>query len=411
MNLITPRRALVACVTWLLASAAAPAGAQTIDDFFNPEVVQEVRLWINSRDLQTLRARFTEDTYYTADLEWRGLRVRNVGVRSRGGGSRNDRKLGLRVEFDHYAKGQRFLGLQTLTLNNVWQEPSMLHESVTMTFFRRMGQPAPRVSFARLILNNQYAGVYLLEELVDPLFLQRTLGRGEGYLFEFIYLNDLPFFGGFLGDDFAPYKRLFETKDPHKLDSDSLLFTPIVSLFRDVAQPVDDVWRESVGRYLDLPQFVTHIAIENFLAELDGVLGYAGMNNFYLFRPAGSDQHRFVVKDKSETFYLTEFPIFLRVEENVLATGALSFPDLRATYLDTLLQGVTVANEPDVPGGAGWLEREITRQSDLIRDAVLADPVKQFSNDAFEQEVERLKAFARGRGAFVTAEVAKERTR
>jgi hypothetical protein len=34
-----------------------------------------------------------------------------------------------------------------------------------------------------------------------------------------------------------------------------------------------------VERYLDVSQFVIHIAIENFLSENDGVLGYTGMNN------------------------------------------------------------------------------------------------------------------------------------
>ena len=52
-------------------------------------MLQELRLTINTRDSALLHERYSDDTYYTADLQWRNIRVRNAGVRSRGGASRN----------------------------------------------------------------------------------------------------------------------------------------------------------------------------------------------------------------------------------------------------------------------------------------------------------------------------------
>src|SRR5262245_45984929 len=94
--------------TVLMAVVLNPANVQgqTAADLFNPDVVQEIRLSINSRDLRDLHERSQENTYYTADLSWQGLRVRNAAVRSRGTGSRNPIKLGLRVDFDRYTTGQ-----------------------------------------------------------------------------------------------------------------------------------------------------------------------------------------------------------------------------------------------------------------------------------------------------------------
>jgi hypothetical protein len=99
---------------------------QTAADLFNPDAVQEIRLSINSRDLRDLQERSQENIYYTADLSWQGLRVRNAAVRSRGTGSRNSIKLGLRVDFDRYTSGQTFPGLPSLMLDNNWQDPSLL---------------------------------------------------------------------------------------------------------------------------------------------------------------------------------------------------------------------------------------------------------------------------------------------
>ncbi len=45
--------------------------AQQATDFFDPGTLQEVRLFINSRDLSEMLERYWEDRYYPADFVWR----------------------------------------------------------------------------------------------------------------------------------------------------------------------------------------------------------------------------------------------------------------------------------------------------------------------------------------------------
>jgi hypothetical protein len=88
------------------------------------------------------------------------------------------------------------------------------------------------------------------------------------------------------------------------------------------------------------------------------------------------------------------------------------FDDLRNMYLDTLLACARSTREldPETPDDTrGWMEREIQREYDQIRDLVYADTQKPFTNEQFEQDVEMLRTFARERPAFVEAEVAKIR--
>ncbi len=164
-------------LTAVALAGATPARAQTTDDLFDPNTLQELRLTINTRDLRNLRANYLENTYYTADLQWRNIRVRNAGVRSRGNASRSDVKLGLRVDFNRYVTGQTFLGLKSFVLKNLWQDPSMMHEQLAMALFRRLGHPAPRESFCRLYINNEFQGLYVIVESVDNAFLTRNAGR------------------------------------------------------------------------------------------------------------------------------------------------------------------------------------------------------------------------------------------
>jgi spore coat protein H len=163
-------RFALAAIGWSSAIGFA-AAAPTLDDLFADTVVHDVRLSINERDLRELRDRYLENVYFPADFEWRGERVRNVGVRSRGLASRSATKLGLRIDFNRYSTGQRFLGLGSLVLDNLVTDPALIRERVSMRVFARLGEPAPREAFARVFINNAYEGIYAIVEPVDGVFL------------------------------------------------------------------------------------------------------------------------------------------------------------------------------------------------------------------------------------------------
>src|SRR5262245_34549094 len=174
------RRALESLLAaGVLAASAAMASAQTQDEFFDDSSLQDVRITISERDWSDLKAHFDENIYYAADLTWRGVTLRNVGIRSRGGGTRNGTKPGLRVDVNHYVSNQEFLGLKAFELKNMATDPSLLRETVAMKLYAQMGIPVPREAHARLSINNQYAGVFVIVEAIDRTFLSRTLGASE----------------------------------------------------------------------------------------------------------------------------------------------------------------------------------------------------------------------------------------
>jgi hypothetical protein len=381
----------------LVAVAPRPVRAEAADDLFDPSQLHEIRLSINSRDLSELRARFEENAFYPADLVWRGIRVRNVAVRSRGFGSRNPVKLGLLIDMDRYTEGQQFLGLSSLVLDNFWQDPSMMREYLAMGFFRRLGQAAPRESFATLYINGVYQGVYAIVEDLDASFASRATGESGGTLFEYHWT--FPFFGQFLGDDLEAYKPLFEPRT-RELDPDSALWGPIRDLWQAVNDPDAPVWRDRVGRLIDLEQFVTQAAVENYLAENDGLLGYAGLNNFYLYRFAGSTRHRVFPWDKDTSFLQSDFALLQGIESNELMRRAFGYADLRALYFDVLARCV------DVDRSEAWLAGRIEAVAALIAGAAHADPHKPTTNDQFDAAIDGLRAFAETRPAYVVEQLA-----
>jgi len=376
-----------------------PALAQSAAELFDQNTIQEIRLSVNSRDLRTLRANTQLNTYYTADLQWKNVKVRNVGIRSRGQGSRNPVKPGLRVDMARYTTGQTFVGLSTIILDNIWQDDSLIRERLAFTIFEMMGQPAPRESYCRLFINNEYFGLYTITEEIDADFAKRVTGETDGTIFEYHWFADRQWHAEDLGD-IANYKVLLEPRT-HTLDADSTLYGPIQQMFKEVNSPDDAVWRSRVEQYIDLNQLMTHIAIEQYLADNDGFLGAQGMNNFYLYRFKDTQRHRLFVWDRDQSFLFPPDSPIATTDGNVLFRRAMAYPDLRETYLKALEECARLS------AADNFLSLEIDRLAAVIFEAAAADTKKQWAADPtrFDMAVDFLRDFAARRPAQVLAAV------
>jgi hypothetical protein len=384
------------------------AWAQTMQaDLFNDDTLQEIRLVVSTRNWEALKTNYLEDTYYPADLVWKNVTVRNVGIRSRGVGTRNGVKPGLRVDFNRYLTNQTFLGLKAIALDNQYSDTSVVREAVTMKMFARMGLPVPREVHVRLYVNNTYAGVYTVIESIDRDFITRVFGAAEGnvetggYLYEYTHL--VPWGFESLGDQLDPYAVLFEA-ETHETASIVSLYQPIADMVQAVNTSADEDFASATGAYLDLRLVMTHLAVESFMAEFDGLTGFYGVNNFYFYRFREGLRGQLLPWDKDRTFYAVDQPIMLRFETNVLVRRAMQVPELRQAFFDALAQCATIAMEPDPTDPRGWLEREVDRQTSQVAPAIADDPVYPFTPDQVQADFAALLAFARTRAAFVSCE-------
>jgi spore coat protein CotH len=365
--------------------------------------LQRLDLYINSRDFATLQDRYLLNDYYTADMVFRGQRVRNVGVRSRGSGSRNREKLGLRVDFNRFTKGQQFVGLDSIVLDNLRQDKALIRENLAMSIYRRVGQVAPRESLCRLYINNQFYGLYGIVESIEDGFVKRNLGETGGYLYEYKYpgvylMKDL-------GDDLTVYARLFEPQN-HDLESNSQLYQPIRDLIKEINGPDRAVWLDRVKERIDIPQFMQLVAVQQFTGEDDGILGSFGINNFYLYRFTGTTRHRLLPWDEDHAVGFINADILRHNDSGFPVLFARAYdtvPEMRSVFLDMVERCANSAEEDN------WLAKEIERLVALIgpRD----DPHNQFTLDEYLADIEALRGFARTQPQSMLEQVARERAR
>jgi spore coat protein CotH len=424
--------AILVAAMAIVAAAPRALSAQTTSDqpdaFFDDTLVHDINLVINSRDWESLKVNFLDNSYYPCDFRWRDKVVRNIGIRSRGTGSRSGVKPGLRLDFNRYTSGQQFLGLKSVILRNNTQDPSNMRERLSMLFFRRMGVTAEREAHARLFINNAFVGVYTIVESYDETFLKKNFGEDAGNLYEYKFDNaaPIPYNFGYPGNDPSlytplPFKPETNVNDPRGDILERFFWTVNVAS--------DAVWRSAMAEFLDLSKFIRHLAIENYLAEEDGLTGDYGPNNFYFYRFANQNLYTFLPWDKSNTFWEAPSPdysIFRNIDNaienrrNRLVVRALQDPELRELYLNTLLACADSAaavqvsaarvRAADTPA-AGWMETEISREYDQIKVAVASDPTTITSTQDFEQAVADMKTFARGRGDAIRQQVAADRAR
>ncbi|MGH9200620.1 MAG: CotH kinase family protein, partial [Vicinamibacterales bacterium] len=285
---------------------------------------------------------------------------------------------------------------------------------VSMWFYARMRVHAPRTAHARLFVNGEYAGLYTIVEEVDKKMLARLFGiveedtQNDGYLYEYNWVDDWR--ANYLGSALEPYKLRFTAKT-HERGTDEDLYRPIETLIRLINDTPPSSFIPAVSDRLDLAQFTRYLAVQSFLAENDGFVGFWGINNFFVYRLEGQAKHVFIAWDASEAFLSHDLPVESRIDTNVLTRKLMEIPELCETFLATLNGAADLAAEIPAGSTVGSLETEIRRELDLIDSAVREDTLKPYSNDEFTSEGNHMKQFSSARIGVVRCEVARLRGR
>lgn len=382
--------AAVFFVVLALSSRSATAG---VDPLFDQTRLHEVRIRIDPSDWLALQGRFRSNDYYAADITLDTVIVRQVGIRSRGNGSRSAEKPALKVDFNKYVAGQEYAGYKSLVLDNALQDASFLRERLAFAVFEGMGIPAPQNAFARLYINDAYWGLYQVTEPISKPFLKARVGEESGNLFDYDYAFDWDLTSR--GEDPAAYVPVpFQPQT----NEDHLDPSGIVDFVRAVNTTPDETFSRDMATWLDLDRFLTYVAVENALAESDGFVGRQGMNNFYLYQYGG--QRRFLVLpwDKDTALQSESLPVYARVETNVLTRRLLVDPALQKVYIAALRNAVSSFVNPT------FLLPRLENAYTQIREAALLDTHKQYTNDEFELAVGGIRGIIAAREADVLSQ-------
>ncbi len=210
-----PHQSALCRAMFLACALSGAATAQTAANaFFDDSQMHVINITMAPSDWSTLLQNYLLDTYYSASMTWNGQSV-SFGIRSHGG-RQQERGIKPNLDFNfgvHYTPGQTFQGLEFVLLKANNEDPSNLHEWMSMKLYRAMGLPAPREAPAQLYVNGQLLGFYYIVEHEDDNagnFLTRNFGENGGYLYDWRYGNGYEF--GNLGVNPFSYAPFLEIK-------------------------------------------------------------------------------------------------------------------------------------------------------------------------------------------------------
>lgn len=220
------------------------------------------------------------------------LPTRAAEIRLKGSVGGSFRKLTEKAAFKiKFKKADAFFGLRKMTLNNMVQDPSMIHETLAYAAFRVAGVPASRTGYAYVRVNGNDFGLYLNLENLDNVALARIFNSFDSktqHLYE-----------GERGHDVSPGEAPeFEIDEGEEDRAD------LEALIEATNSEGEDSWSERVAPNADLSEMTKMWAVEKYIDHWDGYSGHAEPgqerpNNYYLYSdpmgrfqmlPWGADQ-------------------------------------------------------------------------------------------------------------------------
>ena len=282
------------------------SNAREQEIFYDANQVQTIHLQITDSDRQKMQAALPECIYVPATLSWNNQTLTQVGVRFKGNSSANPNQTHKRsylFKFSKYKKEQRFLGMERISLDNGVQFGSLFSEPIITDILGRLGHNTHRCNYAKLHINDRFAGVYVNAERIDDSFLERHFAGNTGGLWK----NDTGGPGGNLqhiGDDPKDYRKAFEPKNNEAKTDQELRH--LLKLIKEINRVPDEAFEQMLSQNFDVDAFLQTTAVMLLSGAFDQLTGW-GPHNYYLYRDPRSETWHYLPWDLDVGFCETAF--------------------------------------------------------------------------------------------------------
>jgi hypothetical protein len=278
-----------------------PSPSARSERLFDQTVVHEITMEISEKDLELLDP--PTDDRVPVRLTVDGELADGAGVRLKGVAQFQglDEKPGFSIETDEFVDGLEVFDVDRFTLGNATWDHSFVAEQLVYELYRAAGIPAARTALARVTLNGETYGLYVMRETYDERWLEQYFADPDGNLYE------AP--GGGLDTvlELRTNKRHDDTSD-------------LAAVADVVATASDEEYRDAIEQLVDVDELLTYWAIEALTAHWDGYaydLSVVGQvpaavsppwnpwpNNFYAYHDPDTDQFVFIPQGADLTFGL-----------------------------------------------------------------------------------------------------------
>ena len=264
---------------------------------FDDTVVRTYAIEISDENLAFIDSSPAREEYVEGALIVEGERIESVGIRYKGGigsftgcvgggpggildvsGPKVCPKLGMKISFNLYVENRRWKGLKKLQFHAMNQDPTYMKEALGYQMFQDFGVASPRTAFVRIVINGEFAGLYILVEELDSTFTESRFGDvegGEGNLYKDYWPGRQVAADDVLSQirpDVTLDGSLRTNREEPDLNHDTM--TGFVAEFQEAFEISEEAVDKVVDRWMDVEYFLKYIAVDRALEANDGPLHF-----------------------------------------------------------------------------------------------------------------------------------------
>lgn len=229
-----------------------PSPSELSERLFDPTVVHEVSMQITEDNLGLLDPSTDERVPVVLTID--GVTVDGAGVRLKQGLGQAqglDGKPGFSIQTDEFVDGLELFDVDRFTLGNASWDHSFVSEQLVYELYRAAGIPAARTALARVTVNGETFGLYVMRETPGERWLTQYYADPSGNLYE------APGGGPDTELELRTNKRRDDTSD-------------LAAVAEVVATASDEEFRAAIEELVDVDELLTYWAIEALTAHWDG---------------------------------------------------------------------------------------------------------------------------------------------
>ncbi|MCH1581640.1 MAG: CotH kinase family protein [Flavobacteriales bacterium] len=362
MNLPSKLQSTVAFAWMLWWGAAVPLSAQTDIPPYGPVFLQdEVATVVITMDPDSAEAMLFGDVDYASSNSFPATigyqsavldtLIDTVAVRLRGNTSLTAPKKSFKVDLNAFIPGQKFADLEKLNLNANQNDPSILRAALSWHILRQMGLTGSRTSMVKLMLNDEYMGVYVNTEHMDEEFVEEYYDKDGGNFYKCLWPADLQYVGPY-PDEYkfeVNGRRAYELKTNTEEDDYTDLAT-----FIDVLNNTPDAdFKCAIEEVFNVADFLKVMALDVISGNWDGYTG--NKNNFYLYHNPQTGLFDYIPYDLDNTWGIdwvngdweARNPYDWATESRPLYDRLMEVPEYRDWYTHYLSEVMIVHAHPD----------------------------------------------------------------
>lgn len=328
-------------------------------------------------------------SYIPAQVIIDGTTLDSVGIQFKGNSSYYGypgNKKPFTLSFDEYKNNQKYDSLNSINLNNCYQDPSFMREKIFLDFLNSKGLNAPRSNYAKLYINGVYSGLYQIGERINKPFCKDRFGNKGGNLFKGDNgtgaCADLKYHG-----TLASYYNCYTLKTNTTANN----WSDLINLTKQINTTTNAEFKDSVDKVLNSNSFIGAWAACNMFVDFDSY-AFRFVHNYYIYHNTATNKFEWITWDASTVFGMDvpgtvtsiENKSILYIEPNAtdrpLANRMLNDAAYKSQYIYFVCDFLNTFN-PSV------LNPKIDSIYNLIKTDVYADPLKMFTNAQFDNNI------------------------